>query len=226
MKRVCRLLVVMVLVGALSALSAAPALAAQRTATFQVNLTVPVIGATALGTLTVTYDDVTGQGSWQFQGTINGVLAQASGTGTYVITSASGIRGLASAAQTGLTLGIDSIDTWNMPGIARVEGRSASLTVAGNLAYVTYHGPSYTVTGVPIAVSPAISFPLEGSYTLMNPATGEQPVTTLPNTGVAPDGVSLDSSPFASIVILMAALIIAFGVMSLAGRRLLASTTA
>jgi len=92
----------------LGLLAVAPtAAAADTTIVWQVNLTVPLTNKAALGTLTTTVDSGTGQGTWSFQGTIGGQFATASGTGT--------IAGSGATA----TATITSIDTWQMPGIAR-----------------------------------------------------------------------------------------------------------
>src|SRR5947209_8873178 len=148
------------------------AAAADTTIVWQVNLTVPLINKAALGTLTTTVDSGTGRGTWSFQGTIGGQFATASGTGT--------IAGSGSTA----TATITSIDTWQMPGIDRPAlPASAQIRAVGNTAYVTYR----QLVDVPVATSPPISFPLQpGAYTLTSPASGEQGVPGLPNTGGEP----------------------------------------
>jgi hypothetical protein len=206
-----RMIAAMLLVGLLAILTIAPASAATRTATFQVNLTVPLYGTQAIGTLTMTYDDVTGEGTWQFQGTIGGQLAQASGEGVCIIQSASGVRRLASLAQTEVLLRITTIETWNMPGFSPYVPREATVSAVGELAYVNYDGRSFDVFGVPIAFEPPLAFPVEGTYVVTDPASGQQPVETLPSTGVGPGD---SSSMFGDIAPLL--LPVAGGLLALA----------
>lgn len=175
--RIWRYVSLAAVVAVFSLFAAAPASADERTIVFQANLTVPIVGTTALGTLTSTFDDVTHEGTWSFQGTINGQFAQSSGTGYSTLTD---------GATPTLTVVMTSIDSWQMPGIGRLATpASATIRFVGELAYVSF-GPA---VGVPVAVSPDISFPLtSGTYVLTNAGAGEQGVGTLPNTGDSASG--------------------------------------
>lgn len=169
-------LVVLGLVGLVSLLVALPAAAEDITIVWQANLTVPVFDKAVLGTLTTTADPASGQGTWSFQGTIDGQLARAAGTGTMRVNGST------------LTVTMTTIDTWQMPGLRQpVLPATATIQVAGNLAYVSYVRTVVNVVGLPIAVSPPLTLPLQSrTYTLMMPGSGSQAVRTLPNTGGEP----------------------------------------
>jgi hypothetical protein len=181
--RLSRLIVVAGLLPIAMLLFALTASAEERTVVLEANLTVPVIEKTALGALTATYDTETGAGTWEFQGTIDGQFAQASGSGT--------LSGSGSSA----TIAMTSIDHWAMPGIAQPAGGvTATIESAGDLAYVSISGLAVPIVAVPVAVSEPISFPLEaGTYTLSTAGSGSTTVASLPNTGGDPAEVAGDS---------------------------------
>ena len=178
-----RLAVIAFLTILLGAVSAIPAAAAERTAVFQANVTIPVFDAAALGTLTLIYDDVTGEGTWDFQGTIAGTPAFASGKGVFDTATASGVRALADISQTTMQLTMTQIDRWNMPGFSPYTPRTATARAVGELVYVDYQGRSLGVVGIPLAFNPPLELPIEGTYIVTDAASGEQPVQVLPGTG-------------------------------------------
>lgn len=153
------------LLAALAVFGALPAAAAPKTITLQINMTLPIVNYAALGTATVNFDEVTGKGTWSFQGTIGGELAKASGTGS--------IRN----ADSSLIVTMESIDTWQMPRLRRpVLPASATIWMVGNTAYVSYD----RISGAPVAASPPLSFPLySGTYTLTTAGSGQTAVTGL-----------------------------------------------
>ncbi len=165
-----------ILLGLLLALALAGSAAAQDTTiVWQVNLEIPVINRSVLGTVTTIGDSATGEGTWSFQGTVDGKLATASGKGR--------ITGSGSTATVTLT----EIDTWNLPGVPQPRALpiSATIRTVGNLAYVSYNGATIKFTGLPLALSAPITFPLHsGTYTVTMAGTGAEGVTELPRTGV------------------------------------------
>lgn len=150
-----------------------PASAAPATIVLQINVTVPLVNQSALGTFTAQVDPNTLQGPWSFQGTIGGKFAQASGSGTM------------SGSGSNANLQITSIDMWQMPGLARpASGAAGGVRMVGDIAYVSF-GP---IKGVPASISPPISLsPLtSGTYVVTNAASGSTEVQSLPMTGAGP----------------------------------------
>jgi hypothetical protein len=182
-------------VAALLALPLMPILAAERTAVFQANLTIPITGERAIGTLTITYDDESGNGTWSFLGTLEGEPASASGDGTVIVRENA-------AGETVLSLTMTAVDAWVVPGIDEHVPRSATVRMAGSLAYVNYDGPVFDLFGIPVAIEPRLSIPVEGVYVLSDPSSGDQVVTEIPATGVGPG--SSGSLPHIALVALIA----------------------
>ncbi|HET7035445.1 MAG TPA: hypothetical protein VFI42_07170 [Thermomicrobiaceae bacterium] len=150
-----------------------PASAAPATIVLQINVTVPLVNQSAMGTFTAQVDPNTLQGPWSFQGTVGGKFAQASGTGA--------MSGSGSSAN----LQITSIDMWQMPGMAKpASGAEGGVRMVGDVAYVSF-GP---IKGVPASISPPISLsPLaSGTYIVTNAASGSSEVQSLPMTGAGP----------------------------------------
>jgi len=192
--RARRLLAAVMLAGLLSVIGLGSASAATHDANIIADgLTVPVTGQVASGTLHLNCTDGAPgvcSGTFDFQGTIDGVFTSASGTGTCIDQGDS------------ILMTIDDYGTWTIPFATINRVRSATVTTttttgslvrslasapaSSDIAYVNYDGPSIDVFGVPVAFSPALSFPVEGTFTVSDPASGEQPVTVLPNTGVGP----------------------------------------
>jgi len=226
--RVRRLVAAMVLAGLLSALGLGSASAATHDSNFIANgLTVPVIGQAATGTLHMTCTDTsanTCSGPFDFTGTVGGQAASATGTGTCVDNGDS------------ITLTIDTYGTWNIPFARPNVGRSATFSTSAtgslvrslasapassDIGYVNYNGASIDVFGIPIAFSPPLAFPVEGTYTVSDPAAGEQPVTVLPNTGVGPATHSaLVSDRLLTIVAGLAGMVVVGMLMSRTRRQL------
>lgn len=180
--RIRSMLVALGVVGLLSVVLVTPARAEVTTIVWQANLTIPVMHKkAALGTLTTVVDSVSGQGTWAFQGTIDGQLASASGAGTLTVDDGA------------LTVSMTRIDAWRMPGLRQPAlPATATIRLFGSLAYVSYG----RFLGIPIAVSPSLSLPLRsGTYTLMMPGSGTQPVPVLPNTGFAAGAPLVSAEP-------------------------------
>lgn len=171
------------LLGLFGFITAQAASAAPQTLVIQVNVTMPGTGYVVLGTLTAQGDDVTGRGTWSFQGTINSQLAIASGTGTL------------SNTASGAVLTITGVTSWQMPYAAQPAPES-QISVGpgpGSTVLLSY-GP---LQNVPVAMNPPASFPLPpGTYTASAPGTGAQPLPTLPNTGAAPQPIAVPSLRF------------------------------
>lgn len=196
--------------GLLSALPVSPALAEEQTLVFQANLTIPIVGHTALGTLTTTFDDESLEGTWSFQGTINGQFAYAAGDG---------YSELSNGNPRVLTVVMTSIESWQMPGLGPpAMPAKATIRFTGALAYVSF-GP---VIGIPVSISPEMAFPLtSGTYVLTNPASGEKGIGTLPNTGESAGGfVSSNLSSITPLAILgMASILTLTGIAMFAVRQ-------
>lgn len=206
MRRIVSIVVLTLLLGAVAA---TPASAAERTAVFQLNVNVPVFNVAAIGTLTVVYDDESGNGTWTFQGTVDGQPAYASGTGTFDTSSASGIRSMAGFAQTTAQLTMTGIDNWQVPRFSAYTPRTATIRTVGELAYVDYQGRELSVTGVPLAMNPPLSFPVEGNFVVTDAGSGQEPVTVLPGTGAGPvssAGSSQSALPVAASVLSLLAI--------------------
>lgn len=155
--------------------------AAERTAVFQIAATIPIRGEQAVGTLTLTYDDSTGRGVWTFDGTIAGQPASASGGLAY--------QSIADDQEFSLTA--TSVETWNMPFGQPPPPLTISLEYEGGMASLAYDGPSVDVFGIPFALSPSPTVPLEGVFTLSDVSTGGgTPDEELPNTGSTPSTFS------------------------------------
>lgn len=183
------------LLGLLGFVTVLPAAAASTTIVWQANLTIPLINKTALGTLTTIVDNATGQGTWSFQGTIDGQFAQSSGKGTF------------SGGGSTATVTMTSVDTWQMPGLPQPAlPATATIRSAGNIAYVSFGA----AIGVPVAVSQPLTFPLQGgTYTLTTPGSGGQAVPNLPNTGGEP--AMVPRRPLDMIVAITALSLVAAG---------------
>ncbi|HUG17082.1 MAG TPA: hypothetical protein VMM78_18900 [Thermomicrobiales bacterium] len=178
-----KLAIVPLIVGLLAVATVEPTLAAERTAVFQSDLTVPILGTRSVGVLTVNYDDVTGEGSWVYEGTIDGEPASASGRGDSVVEAGGG-----QGAESSFQLTMTSIDTWQMPGLEPDVPREATIRSSGSMAYVNYQGPVFSLLAIPVAIDPPLAFPIEGVYVLTNAGSGDEAVTEIPRTGVGPDG--------------------------------------
>jgi hypothetical protein len=176
--------VIVACVALLVGLAGMPAAAAERTVVMQADFTVPILGARALGTMTVVYDDATGAGTWQFQGTLDGKPAAARGAGTFDVVQSSG-------DDVTFTFVMTSADEWQVPGVDHHVPRTAALRSAGNMAYLQYDGPVIDLFAIPVRVEPPLSVPVEGMYVLTNAQAGEQPIVTIPGTGVGPRGTPL-----------------------------------
>lgn len=203
--------IVGLLVGLLCALAAMPAVAEERTAVFQANVTVPFYGTNALGALTIVYDDVTDEGVWDFQGTIAGKPAYASGEGTFT---------LGGSGTTVFQLTMTSVDTWQMPGISPRVPRSAEIRSVGDLAYVSYSGRFVDVVALPLSISPDLSFPVAGVYTVTDAASGEQPITLLPATGVADSATASPTAQSVALIGAVAVVLVLFWLGMLGRKRL------
>lgn len=198
--------IVPVIAGVLVALVVHPSLAAERTAVFQANLTVPILGTQSIGVLTVVYDDTTGEGSWTFDGTIDGQPASASGRGVSVVDGSA-----APGEESRFSLTMTAIETWDMSGFDPVVPRTATIRSAGALAYVNYDGPVFSLLAIPVAIDPSLQFPIEGVYVLTNAGSGDDMVEEIPRTGVGPTSGS--GSGFEMLIV--ALLIIAAGLMAM-----------
>jgi hypothetical protein len=193
------------IVGLLFVLVSQSALAAERTAVFQSDLTVPVLGTQSIGVLTVIYDEVTGEGAWTYDGTMNGQPANASGRGTSVVSSGSGQSG-----ESSFQLTMTSIESWNMPGFDPDVPRFAVVRSSGGVAYVNYGGPVFSLFAIPVAIDPPLSFPIEGVFVLTNAGSGDDAVEVIPHTGLGPDGgiaARIDTMTRAMIMVLVALLL-------------------
>jgi hypothetical protein len=170
-------------------------------------VTVPFYDVSASGTLVVTYDISTGKGAWMAANvTIDGVPGSASGTGSYV-----------ESADGSFTLTMDSIETWTgafEQFFSREAGRSVVVRTsqAGNMrdlvgaqsesqvVYLDFNGISLDLFGLPVAVSPPLSAPIQGVYTITTPASGQDEVTTLPRTGQGDRGLAGVARPYAPVL--------------------------
>lgn len=152
------------------------ATAQERTAVFIVSdVVMPHYNWIVSGQLTIDYDDVSGAGTWSFQGMIGGKLATASGSGEFRATGSDQF-----------TLTITAIDSWKIPGIGGYAPRTATIRTVGALGYVSYQGRELSFSAIPIAFNPKLTIPVEGVYTISSPGAGEAEVVTLPNTGIGP----------------------------------------
>lgn len=177
----------------LTLVSVHSAVAAERTVVFQSDLAVPVIGTRSVGVLTVVYDDMSGEGSWNYDGTIDGQTASASGRGTFVVTT-----------ENVFELVMTTIESWNMPGLDPAVPRTATVRSNGPLAYVNYDGPVYSLLAVPVAIDPPLTLPVEGIYVLTNAGTGDDELNEIPSTGIGPGSGSLwDVTSVASVLMIV-----------------------
>lgn len=174
--------------------AAGTAAAADTTMVWQVTLTIPVLNKAALGTLTTTVDQSTGQSIWSFQGTVDGQLARASGVGT--------VSGSGSTASVTVT----RIDAWQMPGVPRPDlPATATIRSVDHIAYVT-SGP---VISAPVAIWPPLAFPLQpGLYTVTTPGSGQQELQRLPNVGGDTALVAVRQVPRVAIVVAVALVLV------------------
>lgn len=155
---------------ALLAMTTLVALAAARTSTFQMDIIVPGQNVEIVGTLSVDYEDTTCEGTWSFQGTVNGELAQASGNGTCAFT------------REAVTLTVTEIDMWEVEGFDPYTPRTVTISLPDDVpaevadsveASFSYDGRVIDVFGVPITLSPGLATPVEGTYTVISDIAAE-----------------------------------------------------
>lgn len=122
---------------------------------------VPIVNAIEVGTLIAvlrgTPDSFTID--WAFRGTLNGSPAFAAGTGS------------GSGSANSVTLNLDSISAWNMPGFPQPEtGKTAYLTHS-RIPFLSLYSldlydfpnfPHFIVSGVPIFITPRFDGPFAG----------------------------------------------------------------
>jgi len=161
---------------------------------------VPILNIGEVGTLTF---DLTGRPdaftfTWSFRGITNGSPASASGTGS------------GSGDHKNLTLNLDTITQWDVPGFAQPEtGKTAFLTRGfaffSSLFFLTLNDfpnfPHPIVSGVPILVFPRFNGPFvhkDNVFFESSAGTGSTDLTSLPGSNSRfPGPVSFPAfSPF------------------------------
>jgi hypothetical protein len=151
---------------------------------------VPILNIGEVGTLTL---DLTGTPNsftfdWSFRGSTDGSPASASGTGS------------GSGNGNELTLNLDTISSWDMPGFAQPEtGKTAFIrrlrgNIMGSVYFLTLNDfpnfPHAIVAGVPLIVSPRFNGPFAhhglfgreggGFFFEASAGTGSTDISTLP----------------------------------------------
>ena len=144
---------------------------------------VPILNIGEVGTLTL---DLQGTPSaftftWSFRGTTDGSPASAAGTGS------------GSGNASSMTLNLDTISQWSVPGFAQPEtGKTASisrgpLSFFSSLYFLTLHDfpnfPHPIVTAVPLIVFPRFNGPFARGNNFFfesSAGTGSTDVSTLP----------------------------------------------
>lgn len=162
--------------------AAAPAQSSVATYTFFTFNRVPIVNVLEVGTLRATLRGTPSSFTidWSYRGTTNGSPAFASGTGS----------GFGSASK--VTLNLDSISQWSMPGFAQPDtGKTAFLTRT-RFPFSTLYSldlydfpnfPHFIVSGVPIFLVPYFSGPLSRPQNFFFESSlggGETDISTLP----------------------------------------------
>lgn len=158
------------IVMALLAMTTLVALAAERASTFQMDIIVPGQNVEIVGTLSVDYEDTTCEGTWSFQGTVNGELAQASGNGTCAF------------AREVVSLTVTEIDMWEVEGFEPYTPRTVTISLPDDApsegvdsvaASFSYDGRVIDVFGIPITLSRGLAAPVEGTYIVVSDIAAE-----------------------------------------------------
>lgn len=180
--------------------------AAERTAVVQLDVTIPVRGVEAVGTLALSYDDATGDGRWEFSGDVAGQPAAASGA----LAFREGNDGT-------LAVTIRSIDRWEVATGAPTLPATLTLRGADGSVLIGYDGPTVDVFAIPFDLSPALAIPLEGTWALADAgasATGGE----LPATGAAPSGDAGERVRAGTLLVGAGLLLVALGLAALVMR--------
>jgi hypothetical protein len=138
-------------------------------------MTMPVRDIVTTGVLTITYDDSSGDGSWDFAGTIAG--AQSSASGDLTVEEAS--------SGDAVSITVTSIDDWSVPFLEPAPPLAVTLRSTTDGVALSFDGPGTDLLGIPFVFNPPLTLPLDGEYTLADPGSVTEPdqEEELPRTG-------------------------------------------